>query len=805
MPHGFRGLIISSDTKASPSMDQILADSLRGESTPTLLLGKYQLRRELGRGGCAIVHEADDLILHRKVAIKMLAISESDPPSTRARLLREARAVARIHHPHVVSLFEIAEQDGSFLLVMEYLPGGSADAWLKRQGSFPWRLATALIRDACAGLAAAHDAGLIHRDLKPGNILLTQDQRAKLADFGLVKLVTAGELADVEQSSTKLPNPPTQSVRADTQRTEQVLTQLGAVAGTPMFMSPEQCCGDPLDNRSDLYSLGASYWTMLTGRPPFPVKNWAALVRAHCMSQVPDPREVQPEIPERCVAILRRAMSKEPRDRYPSAHSLLAELDAALLELDGKTEPIRGVPAQTLGPRSPELEFSPPSTALESGWPTLPGLVTTDLHLKPPPAQARPREPRIRRWLIAGALAMSGLGGLAAWLRPVLSVGEGRQVEAFSIPHQVVQAGVDIPITPAPSMPRTTCSMTGPPPSPILAGGEVQDMVLLSGPERLAWITSGDVDLLHIRELGSWEAPCLEVKLPLDSRRLASTGADHRLFLGSPRSGDLLVIDSGTGRQLEVIEHENAGILALAVSPDNHWLAVGLNSHSDSDKPRIQLHELTNGEIHRGPTLRVHAGAVRALAFAPNGKHMASGSEANDVILWDVDTWRLHGRVLRMTTPFDLAFYNDSSGLATAAFTARGLPALKLDPDRRGLDAIRVDFPVLMYEHTIIVTDFAASRSRTLIGPGKQEIATIAFDPSGHWLAYGGQGRPLFIDLRDDKPLAEPIPPPSDQRHDAVIRAILFREDGKTLITGAADKSIRFWRLPSPRSSQARK
>jgi urea transport system substrate-binding protein len=263
-------------------------------------VGKYLVTGRLGRGGMGVVYEAQDTLLERRVALKLVAAAG---PEAWRRCLREARAAARLSHPNVVALYEAEQRDGLCYLVLELVPGGSAADVLRTRGAFPWPEATQAVADACRGLAAAHAAGLIHRDVKPANLMRAPDGVVKLADFGLARAA--------EQTGPSVAS----SLRA---------------GGTPQYMSPEQSRGEPLDARTDLYSLGATYYALLVGRPPYPGDAPLPLMYAHCSKPVPDPRAERPEVPEGCAAVVQRAMAKYPAQRYRTAADMLADLEAVL-------------------------------------------------------------------------------------------------------------------------------------------------------------------------------------------------------------------------------------------------------------------------------------------------------------------------------------------------------------------------------------------------------------------------------------------------------------------------------------------
>lgn len=265
-------------------------------------LGKFRIVGELGRGGMGVVFEACDTVLERHVAIKLLPLSLASRPDSLERFLREARAAAKLHHPHVVAVYEADQFHGQYYIVLELVRGGNLSDSLKN-GPLNWREATRVMVDACRGLEVAHRAGLIHRDIKPSNLMRSEEGVVKLADFGLVRPVES--LAGMGTSS-------------------------GTVMGTPHFMSPEQCRSELADERTDIYGMGATFFFLLTGRPPYPGDAPLLVMNAHLLDPIPDPRQWNAEAPSACAAIIQRAMAKEPEDRYESVADLIMDLEAAL-------------------------------------------------------------------------------------------------------------------------------------------------------------------------------------------------------------------------------------------------------------------------------------------------------------------------------------------------------------------------------------------------------------------------------------------------------------------------------------------
>jgi serine/threonine protein kinase len=266
------------------------------------VLGGYRLRSVLGRGGKGLVFEAEAVADGRPAAVKVMAPKLLADPEEVERFRREAEVLSRLDHPNLVRMFEVGRQEGVTFLAMELVPGRSAMAELEARGRLPPREATRIVRLAACGLSAAHSQRIVHRDVKPGNILLAGSGAVKVADFGLVK-INDGTVPD--------------------------LTKPGTLVGTPYYMSPEQAQGEPLDGRSDVYSLGVTYYRLLTDRLPFDDDDAVKVVYQQVTDPHPDPRKFVPGLPEPCVRIIDTAMAKSPDDRYQSAEEMVVALQEA--------------------------------------------------------------------------------------------------------------------------------------------------------------------------------------------------------------------------------------------------------------------------------------------------------------------------------------------------------------------------------------------------------------------------------------------------------------------------------------------
>jgi eukaryotic-like serine/threonine-protein kinase len=282
-------------------------NTLRRRAAMAKELGSYHLKQSLGAGGMGEVYLGEHKLLKRPCAIKLIRASKATDPLAIARFEREVQATAKLTHWNTIEIFDYGHtEDGTFYYVMEYLPGMSLQDLIDRHGPMPPERAIHFLRQVCDGLREAHTMGLIHRDIKPGNIFATYRGAiwdvAKLLDFGLVK-----------------------SIARDKRPSE---SSDGLVVGTPLFAAPEWTLRDgQLDERSDIYSLGAVGYFLLTGRPVFTHKSAVKLLFAHANEPVAPPRDFDPRIPEEIERVILRCLAKRPEDRFASVEELAEALD----------------------------------------------------------------------------------------------------------------------------------------------------------------------------------------------------------------------------------------------------------------------------------------------------------------------------------------------------------------------------------------------------------------------------------------------------------------------------------------------
>jgi eukaryotic-like serine/threonine-protein kinase len=338
----------------------------------TLLSGRFRLDEKIGSGGMSTVYLAFDPTLERWVAIKMMHRDISTDPDQLERFRREARAVARLSHPHVVTVIDAGEDDGTPYIVFEYVEGETLKERISRLGRLPVSEAVAYAIEIGRALSCAHSHRLVHRDVKPQNVLIDLDGRAKVTDFGIARSLEA-----------------------------QGLTATGRVLGTTDYVSPEQAMGHDVTEQSDIYSLGICLYEMLTGEVPFRADTQVAVAMQHVREPLPDVQRRRPEISAALAAVIERATAKETRNRYATVDAMVHDLEQVL-----------AIEAARTGETSGEA-----TTVLRS----LPG-DTAEF------APGRLRHPR--RALALSVLVLAIAAGLIAWFATRTETGPGEGATA---------------------------------------------------------------------------------------------------------------------------------------------------------------------------------------------------------------------------------------------------------------------------------------------------------------------------------------------------------------------------------------
>jgi tRNA A-37 threonylcarbamoyl transferase component Bud32 len=291
----------------------------------TVLSGRYKLEAKLGSGGMSTVYLARDTTLDRQVAVKVMHREMSEQADQLQRFRQEARAVAKLSHPNVVAVIDAGEDGGHPYIVFEYVEGETLKQRINRVGALDAQEALAYAIEIARGLAVAHARNMVHRDIKPQNVLIDSEGRAKLTDFGISR--------QLEQDG---------------------MTATGRVLGTTDYVAPEQAMGHPVDQRSDVYSLGVVLYEMLTGQVPFTADSQVGVAMKHVNEDLPDVQQRRPELSAASAMVVERATTKDPNDRYQSVGEMIDDLATAL-----EVEAARA--GATTGEATSVLEAVPPA------------------------------------------------------------------------------------------------------------------------------------------------------------------------------------------------------------------------------------------------------------------------------------------------------------------------------------------------------------------------------------------------------------------------------------------------------------
>lgn len=349
-------------------------------------IGRYQIKTELNKGGMSVVYLANDPRFGRDVAIKLLPRSMQDQPNIRARFEREYRIIAALEHPCIVPVYDVGEEDGQPYLVMRHMPGGSL-ADLLTYGRLNLPDAVRITQRLASALDEAHSRNIIHRDLKPGNILFDNHGDAFLSDFGIVKLFENDTNAQTMTGSV--------------------------VLGTPAYMSPEQALGKPLDARSDVYSLGAVLYEMLTGVPPYKGPTSISVAMKHVVEPVPNPREYRPDLPPAVVVVVEKALAKEADARYNTAGEMALSLASASAGA-ASAEPM--MPPITVRKKARTTSSGTPQTPLGIDSPSTEMPVSGELPMQQQAGASDNRGGRVLLTVLAVLAALTLLSAAGVWL-----------------------------------------------------------------------------------------------------------------------------------------------------------------------------------------------------------------------------------------------------------------------------------------------------------------------------------------------------------------------------------------------------
>lgn len=769
---------------------------------PGTRLGRNRVVALLGRGGMGAVYRAEDESLGRTVALKVLG-AETGDPELRRRFLREGRAVARVVAPNVVAIFEVGEERGVAFMSFELVPGGSLKDVLRTRGALPWREAVTLAAGVARGLAAAHAAGLIHRDVKPDNVLVAADGTPKLGDFGVARADAASGL------------------------TKGGLTKTGEVLGTLEYMAPEQCEGlREIDARADLYALGATLHALLTGRPPFEGSGYA-LVKKHLLEAPRAPGASVPGIPRALDELVLRLLAKEPSARPSSAAFVATALDALASGSEAgvaKKAPPRArarlavaavslvalalagvVVSVTRGsgerlPRPPVPSTRPPAP------PAVPPVVTKRQPLELESLLAS-KTGRLSLTHVLGRQSWKacGWGGVAAFspdgslaltggddgMLVLTEVATGRHVRAFHFDDYENVLG----------------AVFSPDHLFVLAGtvsgalvlfdvrrGEIVSRARHEGPAGVAYLRDGRAVSFGGRLVRSWD-----LRTERGSVRDESAGATATVYGAPLPDGRMLIAreaggverrDVTSGRSEAVLEGMTDKVRALAVSASGRRVAI-----ASAERPRVSVHGLDETAADRTFDLPE---PICSVAFSPDMRRVVAGGGSGGVYVLDTEdgsvAWEVHPHRAQVV---GVAFSPDGRLVLTSSHdaTTRLLDIVaKREVSRIEGPGGPVDGLAVSPDGRLVAAGDASGRLRLWDGTGEGPVAVsddlrspitaATFCPEPPCIMVGllnGTVRVLDMSLA---PVGEPIQVLWD-----AVRSISFSKDGSRMCV-AGNESV---------------
>jgi serine/threonine protein kinase/Tol biopolymer transport system component len=735
--------------------DEVSGSGLSAGFSVGSRIAGYRLEEQIGQGGMAVVFRALDERLDRQVALKVLAPGLAADEAFRQRFIRESRSAAAVDDPHIIPVFEAGEADGVLFIAMRYVPGGDVGTLVRDQGPLPSARAAAIISAVASALDAAHAAGLVHRDVKPANMLVDtrsgRPDHVYLSDFGLTK----GSLSSAS------------------------LTGTGHFMGTLDYCAPEQIQGRRVDARTDEYALACAAFALLAGEPPFPRDEGTAVLYAQLSAPPPLLTDRRPDLPPAVDNVLQRALAKAPDDRYASCGKFADALRMALglkeYNLDRGAGPGSDRPLTEVvrtGDRD-EHFFGLTADVVPQQVPA--GTPDTTAGSAGMSGQERPAAGKRRRRsgiVTLGAAVILAAGGVAAAVILASAMGHRSSgtanLGAASRSPSSASARSGNPSSSGPSRP-----VTGRASNP----GPVTDTIVRTFPDP-------GTGVRHVNS----------VALSPDNRTLATGDSNGNAYLWS----------TDTGRQIAVLHGSDTKVFAVAFSSDGTMVATGFGNGSAS------LWNAATGQLI--DTIADPGGkAVNSLTFSPDGKTLATGDENGSAYFWDF-TGGGHAVTLARTAAdptgagiWAVAFSPDGKMLATGDYhgstylwdvAATGSPtATFIVPGQQDVTAVAFsrDGKTLATgnsDGTAYLWSLATRTHMVLSEPGT--VWAVAFNQGGMLAVGDMDGSTYLYDAATGDKKATLTDPASGSQG---VGAVAFSPDGKMLAAGDTNGTTYLWKI----------